>query len=435
MLKVAKLFRILLPEAIVSLEPTRSSRAKRSWLPASTCKAQAVLTGHGSCPSRKHASMFNSWAEAIQSVINHCCQCPGKLIPTLLSLLFWFLRLPNSGFLPHNPAWLPSSRSQCFTLWPDDCHHPYYLCRSLDSGFDVGADSYSLVPTLTIWKLTICTSCSRCLGPKWLLPPATPSLLTTLCSLPYQTGSGIRGWWKAWTKTLKCDSTGITGEMRGLENLYFLGSKITADGDCSHEIKRLAPWKQSYDQPRQHITKQRHYFADKGPPPSQSYGFSGSHVQMWELDHKEMWAQKNWCFSNTVVLEKTPESPLDCKEIQPVNPKGNQSQIYIHWKDRCWSWNSNTLATSSEELTYWKRPWSRERLRAGGEGDDTRWDGWMASPTRWTWVWASSGKWWWTGKPGVLRSMGSQRVGHDWATELRKPEAQVELCDMMVIHD
>ena len=89
----------------------------------------------------------------------------------------------------------------------------------------------------------------------------------------------------------------------------------------------LAPWKKSYDQPRQHIKKQRHYFADKGPS-SQSYGFSGNHVWMWQLEHKESWALKNWCFW-TVVLEKTLESPLDCKEIKPVNPKGNQSSTFI----------------------------------------------------------------------------------------------------------
>ena len=106
-------------------------------------------------------------------------------------------------------------------------------------------------------------------------------------------------------------------------DFIFLVSKITADGDCSHEIKILAPWKKSYDQPRQHIKKQRHYFANKGPS-SQDYGFSSSHVQMWELNCKENWALKNWCFS-TVVLEKTLESPLDCKEIQPVHPKGDQS--------------------------------------------------------------------------------------------------------------
>ena len=85
---------------------------------------------------------------------------------------------------------------------------------------------------------------------------------------------------------------------------------------------------------------------------------------------------------------------------------------------KCWSWNSNTLATSCEELTHWKRPWCWEGLGAGGEGDDRGWDGWMASPTRWAWVWVNSGSWWWSGRPGVLRFMGSQRVGQDWVTEL-----------------
>ena len=89
----------------------------------------------------------------------------------------------------------------------------------------------------------------------------------------------------------------------------------------------IAPWEKSYDQPRQCFKKERHYFADKGPS-SQSYGFSSSRVWMWELDHKESWVLKNWCFW-TVVLEKTLESPLDCKEIQPVHPKGNQSWIFI----------------------------------------------------------------------------------------------------------
>ena len=126
---------------------------------------------------------------------------------------------------------------------------------------------------------------------------------------------------------------------------------------------------------------------------------------MWELDCEESWAQKNWCFW-TVVLEKTLESPLDCKEIKPVHPKGNQS------------WNSNTLATWFKELIHCKSPWCWERLKAGGEGNDIGWDGWMASPTRWTWVWASSSGWQWTGKPGVLQSMRSQRAGHDWTTEV-----------------
>ena len=84
----------------------------------------------------------------------------------------------------------------------------------------------------------------------------------------------------------------------------------------------------------------------------------------------------------------------------------------------CWSWNSNPLATWCEERTHLKRPWCWERLGVGGEGDDRGWDGWMASPTRWTWVWVNSGSWWWTGRLGVLRSMRSQRVGHNWVTEM-----------------
>ena len=107
--------------------------------------------------------------------------------------------------------------------------------------------------------------------------------------------------------------------------LYFGGSQIIADGDCSHEIIRclLTPWKESYDQPRQHIEKQRHYFVNKGLS-SQGYGFSSSQVWMWELDYKESLVPKNWCFW-TVVLEKTLESPLGWKESQWVNTKGNQS--------------------------------------------------------------------------------------------------------------
>ena len=91
-----------------------------------------------------------------------------------------------------------------------------------------------------------------------------------------------------------------------------------------------------------------------------------------------------------------------------------------HWKDWCWSWNSNILALWCKELTHWNWliPWCWERLRAGGEGDNRGWDGWMASPTRRTWVWVNSRSWRWIGRPGVLRSMGSQRAGHNWATEL-----------------
>ena len=124
------------------------------------------------------------------------------------------------------------------------------------------------------------------------------------------------------------------------------------------------------------LKKQRYHFADKGPS-SQSYGFSDSHVQMWDLDHKEAWALKNWCFW-TALLGKTLEIPLDCK-TKPVNPKA--STRIIHWK--YWCWSSNTLATWCKELTDWKRPWCWERQRAWGERGDRGWGGWMASPTQW----------------------------------------------------
>ena len=144
-------------------------------------------------------------------------------------------------------------------------------------------------------------------------------------------------------------------------------------------------------------------------------GSKGEGVWMWELDCEEGWAPKNWFFW-TVVLEKTLESPLDWKDMQPVHPEGDQSWVFfgrndveaetpILWPPHAKSW-----------LT-WKDPdagkdWGQE------EKGTTGWDGWMVSTTQWTWVWVDSGSWWWTGRPGILRSMGLQRVGHNWATEL-----------------
>ena len=106
----------------------------------------------------------------------------------------------------------------------------------------------------------------------------------------------------------------------------------------------------------------------------------------------------------------------------PTSPSWRRSVLGVHWKDWCWSWDSNTLATWFKELTHWKRPWCWEGLGAGGEGDDRGWDGWMASLTRWAWVCVNSRNWWWTERPGMLRFMGSQRVGHDWKTELNWTE-------------
>ena len=148
-----------------------------------------------------------------------------------------------------------------------------------------------------------------------------------------------RGEWKIWLKTQnsKNEYLGIkshhfmANRRRNIGNsdrFIFLGSKITVDGDCSHEIKRCLLLGRKAMTNLDSILKSRDiYFANKGPS-NQSYGFSSSHIWMWELDYKESWALKNWCFW-TVVLEKTLESLLDCKEIQPVHPKGNQSWIFI----------------------------------------------------------------------------------------------------------
>ena len=127
----------------------------------------------------------------------------------------------------------------------------------------------------------------------------------------------------------------------------------------------FAPWKKCYDQPRQHIKNQRHYFANKGPS-SQGYGFSSSHVWMWELDYKESWAPKSWCFW-TVVLEKTFQSPLDCREIKPVNPNGNQYWIFIGRTDV----EAETLIlwpSDAKSWLIWKDPDAGEDWRQKERG-------------------------------------------------------------------
>ena len=119
------------------------------------------------------------------------------------------------------------------------------------------------------------------------------------------------------------------------------------------------------------------------------------------------------------MLKKTLESPLKSKDIQPVHPKGNQSWVFTGRTDV----EAETPILWPPGLTHLKRPWCWERLKVGGEGDDRGWDGWMASLTQWTWVWVSSRSWWWIGRPGVLQSMGLQKVGHDWVTELNWTES------------
>ena len=135
--------------------------------------------------------------------------------------------------------------------------------------------------------------------------------------------------------------------------------------------------------------------------------------ESWTIKKAEYWridAFELWCWIRLLRVPWTAKwsNQSVLKEISPEYSLKN-----------CWSWNSNTLATRCKELTHWRRPWCWERLKAGGEGDDRGWNGWMASPTWWTWVCASSRSWWWTGRPGVLQSMRSQRVRHDWVTELK----------------
>jgi len=170
------------------------------------------------------------------------------------------------------------------------------------------------------------------------------------------------------------------------QTLFWEGSKFTADGDCSHEIKRCMVLGRKAMTNLDSILKskkQRHCFADKGSS-SQSYGFSSSHVQMWEVDHKESWVPKNWCFW-TVVLEKTLASPSDCKEIKPVNTKGNQFWIFSGRTDA--DAEAEAPILWPPDVKNWligKEPDSGQDWRQEEKGTIRGWDGWMASLTWWT---------------------------------------------------
>ena len=152
----------------------------------------------------------------------------------------------------------------------------------------------------------------------------------------------------------------------------------------------LTPWKESYDQPRQHIKKQTHDFANKGPS-SQSCVFFPAVMcgcECWTIKKAEHWridVFELWCWRR---LLRVPWTANRCNQSIL-----RRSVLSVHGKDWCWSWNSNTLATWCEELTHWKRPWCWERLKVRGEGHDRGWDGWMASPAQWTWVWVNSRSW------------------------------------------
>ena len=178
--------------------------------------------------------------------------------------------------------------------------------------------------------------------------------------------------------------------------------------------KIFTPWKKSYDQPRQHIKKQRHYFANKGPS-SQGYGFLvvTYGCESWTVKKAEcrrIDAFELWCWRRLLRVPWTERrsNQTILKEISPwCSSEGLMLKLKLQY-----------LATWCKQLTHLKRPCCWKRLKAGGKGDDRGWDGWMASLTQWTWVSAGSGSWWWTGRPDVLQSIGLQRVKHDWVTEL-----------------
>ena len=194
------------------------------------------------------------------------------------------------------------------------------------------------------------------------------------------------------------------------QTLFLGGSKITADGDCSHGIKRRLLLGRKVMTNLDSILKSRDITLPRKVPSSQGYGFSSGHVWMWVGLWRKLSIKKLMLLNCGVG-----EDSWDSLGLQrdPTSPSWRRSVLGVHWKGWCWSWNSNTLATWCKELTHWKRPWCWEGLGVGGEGDDRGWDGWMASPTRWTWVLVNSGSLWWTSRPGMLRFIGSRRVGHD----------------------
>ena len=183
-------------------------------------------------------------------------------------------------------------------------------------------------------------------------------------------------------------------------------------GDCTREIKMHLVHGTKVMAKLGSIFKTKDITLPTKVPYSQSHGFSSSQVWMRDLDHKEDKVLKNcpfklWCWGRL-------ESSLGSK-TKTVHPKGNQPCIFVGRTDA--ETETPVLATWDEELTHWKRPWCWESLKASGEEGSRRWDGWMASLTQWTWVWANSRRQWRAGKPGMLQSMGWQRLGHDLVTE------------------
>ena len=220
------------------------------------------------------------------------------------------------------------------------------------------------------------------------------------------------------------------------DRLYFGGLQNHSDGDCGHEIKRHLLLGRKAMTNLDSILKSRDITLPTKVCLVKAMVFPVVmyRCESWTIkkaEHQRIYAFELWCWRQ---LLRVPWSARRSNQsiLGEISP---EYWNIGYWKDWCWSWNSNISATWCKELTHWERPWCWERLKAGGEGDDRGWDGWMASPTQWTWVWASSRSWWRTGSPGMLQSMGSQRVRHNWATELNWTATAVKpVLHSIIIH-
>ena len=208
----------------------------------------------------------------------------------------------------------------------------------------------------------------------------------------------------------------IDGEtMETMTDFILGGSKITADDDCSHEVKGLVLLGKKTMTNLDSIFKGRDitlptkvHLVEAMVFPVVTCGCKSWTVK--KAEPRRIDAFELRCWRRLLGIPWT-ERRSNQSILKEMNPEYSLEGLMLKLKHQY-------LATWCEKLTHWKRPWSWEKLKAGGEGDDRGWGGWMASPTGWTWVWVNSGSWWWTGQPGVLQSMGSQRIRHDWVTEL-----------------
>ena len=218
--------------------------------------------------------------------------------------------------------------------------------------------------------------------------------------------------------------------METVTDFIFLGSKITAGGDCSHEIERHLLLERKAMTNLDSILNSRDYFANKGLS-SQSYGFSSSHVWMWELDIKkaEHWridAFELWCWRRLLRVPRTARRSNQ-SVLKEISPEYSLEGLMLKLKLQYFGYLMQSPDSLEKTLILGKIEGRKRR------GQQER-DGWMASLTRWTWVWASSRRWWWTGKPGMLQSMGSQRVGQDWAPEQQYIVYRMSICNNAILY-